>query len=75
MYTSVPVYDGYFWILQQSINKKTCLFAKLHIEMITWINWDALHGLVAFVQFKNQENTHGGMLVLVKLQAKACNIT
>ena len=36
---------------------------------------DALHGLVLFVQFKNLKNTHGQVLLLVKLQAKTCNFT
>ena len=29
----------------------------------------ALRDLVPFVQFKNAKNTHGGVLLLVKLQA------
>ena len=32
---------------------------------------DVLRDLVAFVQFKNVKNTHGGELLLVKLQAEA----
>ena len=28
-----------------------------------------LRDLVPFVQFKNMKNTHGGVLILVKLQA------
>ena len=32
---------------------------------------DALRDLVLFVQFKKRENTHGGVLLLVKLQAEA----
>ena len=35
----------------------------------------ALSDLVPFVQFKNRGNTHGGVLILVKLQAAACNFT
>ena len=31
---------------------------------------DALRDLVSFVQFKNVENTHGGVLIVVKLHAK-----
>ena len=34
-----------------------------------------LRDLVPFVQFKNVKNTHGGVLILVKLQAEACNFT
>ena len=32
---------------------------------------DTLRDLVPFVQFKNVKNTHGGVLLLVKLQAEA----
>ena len=32
----------------------------------------ALRDLVPFLQFKNVKNTHGGVLLLVKLQALAC---
>ena len=33
--------------------------------------WDVLRNLVAFEQFKKRENTHGGVMLLVKLQAEA----
>ena len=33
------------------------------------------HDLVPFAQFRNVENTHGGVLLLVKLQASARNCT
>ena len=36
---------------------------------------DALRDLVTFVQFKKRENTHGGVLRLVVLQAEACDFT
>ena len=36
---------------------------------------DPLRDLVSFVQFKNRKNIHGGVFLLVKLQAKACNFT
>ena len=36
---------------------------------------DVLRDLVPFAQFKKRENTHGGALLLVKLQTKACNFT
>ena len=32
-------------------------------------NYDALRDLVPFVKFKKVKNTHGGVLILVKLQA------
>ena len=31
--------------------------------------WDALHNLIPFVQFKKRKTHHGGVLLLVKLQA------
>ena len=34
------------------------------------VKCDALRDLVAFVQFKNVKDTHGGVLILIKLQAK-----
>ena len=34
------------------------------------ITCDALRDLVPFVQFKKRENTHEGVLLLVKFQAK-----
>ena len=36
---------------------------------------DALRNLVPFVQFKKQESTYGGVLLLLKLQVLACNFT
>ena len=33
--------------------------------------WDVLRNLVAFEQFKKRKNTHGGVILLVKLQAEA----
>ena len=36
---------------------------------------DALRNLVSLVQFKKREHTRGGVLLLVKLQALACNFT
>ena len=35
---------------------------------------DALHGLVPFVRFKKRENTYGGVVPLVKLQAKSLQL-
>ena len=36
---------------------------------------NALRDLLPFAQIKNVKNTHGGVLLLVKLKAKACNST
>ena len=38
-------------------------------------NCDTFGDLLPFVQFKNVKNTHEGVLILVKLQASACNFT
>ena len=35
---------------------------------------DALRDLVSFVQFKKRKNIYGGVLVLVKLQAKSLKV-
>ena len=34
----------------------------------------ALRDLLPFVQFKNMKNTHGGVLLLVKLQTKSLQL-
>ena len=47
---------------------KSCSYFKICICY-------ALCNLLPFVQFKKPENTHGGVLLLVKLQASACNFT
>ena len=38
----------------------------------TFNKYDVLYGLVPFTKFKNVKNSHGGVLLLVKLQTKAC---
>ena len=43
----------------------TALVLTAKIKMIC----DALRNLVPFLQHKKRENTHGGVLLLVKLQA------
>ena len=50
-----------FWIQHQ--NGYTFSFHFIH-----YVIWDALRGLVLFLQFKKSENTHGGQLLLVKLE-------
>ena len=46
--------------------------ARSHsIHSYAFENCDALCDLVPFVQFKKREITHGGVLILVKLQAEA----
>ena len=51
------------------LNQKT--IAETNIDS----KCDALRDLVPFVQFKKRESTHGGVLILVKLQTSACNFT
>ena len=41
-------------------------------DVILW-NYYGLRDLLPFVQFKNVKNNHGGVLLLVKLQAEAHN--
>ena len=36
---------------------------------------DALSNLIPFEQLKKLENTNGGVLLLVNMQAEACNFT
>ena len=62
---------------QESINYFPLTFNKefwsaFHKTMIMNI-WDAMRDLVPFVQSKNMKNTHEGVLLSVKLQAKAAN--
>ena len=51
--------------------QKTSLMERFVHATITQLmsKCDALRNLVPFVQFKKRENTHGGVLLLVKLQA------
>ena len=42
---------------------------KLLAYVVRWAIWYHLHNL------KNFKNTHGGVLILVKLQASACKFT
>ena len=43
-------------------------FFKFHI-------CDTLRNFIQFAPFKNVENNHAGLLLLVKLQGEACNFT
>ena len=49
----------------------SCFSIKKQIirKNVPWHIFGALRDLVPFVQFKNVKNTHGGVLILVKLQA------
>ena len=46
-----------------------------HVTNIILYIYVMLLDLIPFVQFKNLKNTHGGVLLLVKLQTSACNFT
>ena len=43
-------------------------------DVVLALTCDALRDLVPFVQFKKRGNTHGGVLILAKLQASAWRI-
>ena len=45
---------------------------NMFADVILW-NYYGLRDLLPFVQFKNVKNNHGGVLLLVKLQAEAHN--
>ena len=47
------------------------LMSSIKSASLSKLKCDALHDLVAFSQFKKRGNTHGKMLVFVKLQASA----
>ena len=50
-------------------------FHKSSLNSIKTFKFDALRDLVPFVQFRKRENTHRGVLRLVKLRALARNFT
>ena len=53
------------FVLQDSNSNATTFF----------IIWEALRNLIPLYNFKSVKNTHGGVLLLVKLLASACNFT
>ena len=68
-------FSGYYFYLNSNIlwSFQICISAPLSFIRSPEANiYDALRVLVPFVRFaKNVKNVHGGVLVLVKLQAKA----
>ena len=50
-------------------------FAKVGEQETTSCIFDAWRSLVPFYNLKNVKNTHGGVLLLVKLQTETCNAT
>ena len=43
----------------------------IYAQRTIGLDSDVLHELVPFIQFENVKNTHGGVLLLVKSQAKS----
>ena len=54
---------------ENAISKMACKWWLLKLYYTRCTICDALRDLVPFVQFETLENTHGGWLLLVKLQA------
>ena len=46
-------------------------FRTIYAQRTIGLDSDVFRDLVPFVQFKNVKNTHGGVLLLVNLQAKS----
>ena len=80
------ILNSYYW--SKYYRKKTCLFSREHTRRVYHkLLCDAFHDFLSFLQFKKRENTHGGVLLLVKwrlhggvllslkLRTKACNFT
>ena len=43
--------------------------------LLSLFQWPVFFQIYIWYYLKNVKNTHGGVLLLVKLQAKACNVT
>ena len=50
-------------------------FSKHSIYCRNMLTWGALRDLVSFAEFKNVKNTPSRVLLLVKLEAEACNFS
>ena len=48
---------------------------KINFPEVLLNKWDVLRDLVPFAQLKNAKNTHGEVILLVKVQVSACNFT
>ena len=46
----------------------------IYAQRTIGLDSDVFRDLVPFVQFKNVKNTHGGVLLLVNLQAKSLSL-
>ena len=76
-----------YLLLYQLELYRFCIIATFHwtadlvfvssFSISSFISWayNPLRYLVQFAQFKNMKNYHGGVFLLVKLQAKAWNFT
>ena len=58
-----------FVILDSAFYHFVCLFGIVGFWKHVKVTCEALRDLVPFVQFKKRENTHGILLLLLKLQA------
>ena len=61
-----------FWLSVKYVNNPKELIHLFYFDIEIW---DALRNLVPFAQFKKPEKHQCRRLLLVKLQAKACNFT
>ena len=67
------VTKGFISLVQRFSLNKESLLQTFPTDWLVKETCAELHDLVTFVQFKIRENTHGGVLILVKLQAEAFN--
>ena len=58
-----------FWLKDATVMQTEKLRASVCLFVVRYANWYHLYNL------KNVNNPHGGVLILVKLQASACNFT
>ena len=70
-----PRYEVPF--LEMTKSKQISYLENVISLLFTFLNairmyWDTLHDFVPFAQFRKCENTHGGVLLCVKLQPVAC---
>ena len=77
MFFTNNIFWGIWMLIEKNLDLNVSVIMGLEtkdeiLRKSTWwktLIYDALRDLVPFVQFKKRENTHGGVLLLVKLQA------